>query len=270
MNFSKQFEKAFIPLHTPNPAEVAFKVSVNYKEFTPALLPAVGSTYTAWTNKDPLKVTDWGTYVFVKMETESELLWFYWMKAKTDVELGTAFETTSGTTSKQWPPILRKVKVRIDDTVPLSAMKLVDGIETISTTPRNYVMVDYVPEVEEGGRILVKRYYGPRAHSIPMHQVPIPTSVNWDVPGADDFYRKCLHPAIAVLVTEQGAVIRYGTEAERMKNYSGVEFFPATNFLTWQRYVFQDTQSQDSVGGWLREQHIAVPPSLPETIKDKL
>lgn len=270
MNFSKQFEKAFIPLETPNPAEVAFKVSLNYKEFTAASLPVVGSAYSAWANKDPLKISAWGTYVFVRMKTENDLLWFFWMKPKTAAEMLVAFETVPSTEPKPWPPMLRNVRCKVNNNIPLSAMQLVNGVETLTTAPRNFVTVDYVPEAEEGGRVLVKRYYGPTVHEIPAHEAPIATSVNWDIPGAQDFYRKCLHPDIAVYVTDEGAIILVGAKAKQYRNFPGAEFFPATNFLVWRSYTFSDVQEQDFIGGWLRTRKIAIPPKVPEVIIDKL
>jgi len=112
MNFAKQKEKAFVVLATPNPAEVAFKVAVNYTNFAPSQLPDLLSTYSAWSGKDPLKVADWGTYVYTNAESEGDVLWFYFAKAKSAGDIATAFETTYEEEFYSWPTIISSITFR--------------------------------------------------------------------------------------------------------------------------------------------------------------
>jgi len=230
--------------------------------------PALESVYSSWslTGKKDLG-SPRNSYVFTGLsDGPSGWLCFNWMAAKTDEEMNTPFETLPMLDNHTWHPILKDVRCRPDAEFPLAT----NVGDTVVNTPRNYVSVDYVPEVEEGSRILLRRYYGPRVHNIPHHKVPVPTSPNWDIPGAQDMYRKVLHDDIGVFAGNNGAVIMSGPEAKQMLGISGAEFFPATNFTSWMPYVFKDTQTKDEFGGYLRESYLVIPPVAPKTIKDKL
>ena len=256
-------------LPTPNPEEVAFRVRLSATGLFPSQLPRLNTPFNKCgilPIKSRVTQAELGLYEYTQMTKEGSYLWFYFVKAKKDSEMGEPFETVPACDSHPWPPMLREVKCTPDAKFPLATNV---GDSTVNT-PRNYVTVDYVPEAAEGTRILIKRYYGPRIHLIPQHPAPLATSVNWDIPGANDFYRKALHPAIGVRVTDSGAEIIVGEAARHLKGVEGAEFFPATNMTEWTRYVFRDGQQKDSNGGWLREQWIAIPPHKPESIQDAI
>lgn len=236
-------------------------------------VPALETVYTSWTMAGKATMpAPYNAYQFSGLSSAPDgYIGFSFLAPKTDEQMlvqviPDAPET--GTKPEPWYPLLRDARVRVDNETPISSTKLIDGVETVVTTPKNYVTVDYVPEANEGGRVIKRTYYGPRPHAIPAHIAPLATAVNWDVPGAQDFYKKCLHPDVGVFVGNNGATIIVGPKAKQLKNVPGAEFFPATNQQKWVPYTFRDTQRQDEFGGWIREELIAFPPKLPKTVTD--
>lgn len=255
----------FVP--SGHPERAALLLRVNKLDIGRHGIIAAGTTYkdAPYSDKPFVNDASWGSYVFLKLVPGTPTTLMFGPPLTTQQITSPFRESFGGVPPETWPPVLRRINPKQDSDFPLATTAIVDGQESIVNAPRNYVTVDYVPAVR-GGRVLTRLYFSPTVHNIPRHETPVPTAVNWDIPGANDFY-VCLHDDIYVRPVRTGSAILVGAEARALSGTAGGEFFPATNFKTWQPYVFDDFQ-EETDGGFLRTEKVAIPPSLPKLVRD--
>lgn len=256
---------------TPDPAELGFWVLVNSHEITTTNLPKIGVTTMT---KLKLQTAgrpglDYDNYVCVGSSGAATAGFrrFYFMKPKSAEAKEVPFrEYYVEEQPPVWPAVLRRVTPQQDVNLPLSAALSND---TIANAARNYVTVDLIPPTP-GGRILVREYLSPTQHDCPEPVGPVPTAVNWDIPGASDMY-SCLHDDIYVPAVGEGGLIVVGIAARLMAVVGGGEFFPATEMKDWDVYTLSDGERPLPNGGWHRVERIAEPPEAPRvSTRDKL
>lgn len=79
MNFAKQVEKKFEIVATDDPTLVGFKVALNSEFLVPSGMPAFASAYSDWVYKNPVRSTEWGSYVYVRNEETQNETWFHFI-----------------------------------------------------------------------------------------------------------------------------------------------------------------------------------------------
>lgn len=261
MNFPKQLEKDFVPMATANPAEVSFKVAVNYKEFTPSLLPGELTTYSAWTGRDPLKVSAWGTYVFTGAESSNGLLWFFFAKPKTETEKKVPFRTSRKFEDKEWDTVLLDLAIVKESGIPVSTVAAEKHRKVLISGPKYGVRPVLIPGGARGTQFVIREYQAPSVFSIPAHETPVPMLVAYSI-GEHQGNIVCLHEDLHVksrrtVHSAVGLGVPHGVIAG--------QFFPATNMTTWEDHVVSDDQNFVN-GVWHRVQVEAIAPELEDPI----
>lgn len=252
---------------TPVPTERALLAIVEEATFAnnPDILPATETRYDECSKyliaKDYEK--KWGSYLYTGPQGPYGMLF---AKAKTVEEANTPFRSTSRFGNHRWPPILLYLGFEVDY-VSQRSFPVSNGTD-IGTgfAPTYYDKVVYIPDVAEGTRFLKEEFFGPREFVIPQTPVPIPTAVQYILPGGGgQSFPECLHPTIRIpdfisslTQTVAGATTAVGGAVEG-------QLFPATNFETWAPYILSDEQEQRD-GGWYRVRIRIFPPAQPEPI----
>lgn len=252
---------------TPNPTERALLVGVEESAFAnnPDILPAIGTAYKdcakALISKDYEK--KWGEYIYTEQRGDYGLLF---AKNKTVAEANTPFRTTTWFGNHRWPPILQAILIIEDFGAPRSFTRI-SGTELVPAIgPSYYDRVVYIPDVSEGTRFVKDEFCGPTQFIIPQTPVPVPTAVDYLLPGGvGRSFPECLHPKILIPPTSTataelvaGAAVGIGTSLEG-------QLFPATNFEEWSPYVLSDTQEITN-GVWYRTRIRVFPPGQPDAI----
>lgn len=252
---------------TPNPRERALLVTIEESVFAndPNILPATGTAYEdcakALFAKDYQK--QFSEYVYTGQDGTHGMLF---AKQKTELEASTSFRMTTWFGNHRWPPILLFVGFETDYVSQRSFP--VANSTTVGTGfgPTYYDKVVYIPDVSEGTRFVKDEFFGPEPFDIPKTPVPIPTAVQYIMPGGSgQSFPECLHPPIIIpdFITSLTQTIG-GSTAAVGGSIEG-QRFPATNFETWGPYVLSDNQ-QFQNGGWYRARIRVFPPSTPDPV----
>jgi len=253
---------------TPNPAERSLVVTVTEDSFASSggVIPVQGTLYgdPVWKTflpKDYFK--NFQNFVYTGQVDAYGLAF---AMQKTEAEANTPFRTTVWKGNHRWPPILLFVGFEVDY-VSQRSFPVTDGT-TVGTGfgPTYYDKTVYIPDVAEGTRFVKDEFFGPTQFDIPQTPVPVPTAVQYVLPGgAGQSFPECLHPTITIpdFITSLTQTIG-GSSADVGGSIEG-QRFPATNFETWAPYVLSDTQEQQG-GGWYRVRIRVFPPAQPSPI----
>jgi len=261
MNYIKQLEKDFVPMATPNPEELSFKVSVNYRLISPSDVPSLGSTYSAWSGKNPIRETDWGTYLFTGVENSDSLLWFNFAKPKTAEETKTPFRTSTKFQEKEWDNILLALNLVKDTGMTRTSTAFTGNRKITLSGPRYSLRPVVIPGGMRGTQFVKREFLSPTQFNIPQHETPIPLLVAYDVDGFEGQI-SCLHEDLEIkarrtVVSASNGVAPVGVMAG--------QFFPATNFTTWEDHFI--SYEQNFVNAvWHRVQVEVIAPDLDEPV----
>lgn len=160
----------------------------------------------------------------------------------------TPFRTMTSMGNHRWPPILLELALLQERSIPQS---------------NYFVRERYIPDVNEGTRFVQEEFFSDVPYIIPSYEVPIPSSVSYDVSGARGSFPECLHDDITIKGTQTYNLITFLTAGSAFGNLQG-QFFPATNFIEWAPYVLSDDQNFQS--GYYRKRITVWPPEMPEEI----
>lgn len=252
---------------TPNPSERALLVQVEESVFAndPDILPATGTSYEDCAkvifSKDYKK--QFSEYVYTGQSGDYGMLF---AKNKTTEQANDPFRTTTWFGNHRWPPILLFVGFEADY-VSQRSFPASNGTDIgAGFAPTYYDKVVYIPDVSEGTRFVKDEFFGPAPFDIPQTPVPIPTAVQYIMPGgAGQSFPECLHPLIEIpdFITSLTQTIAGSTSA--VGGSVEGQRFPATNFEEWGPYVLSDNQEFQS-GGWYRARIRVFPPAQGDPI----
>lgn len=243
---------------TPSPNEWSFVTVV--RSLWGVQMPVAGQTiYRDWKQMIPQRAAgNYGSYVYAdSVEAPAGWLGFLWVRHKTEKEKATPFRTIETFGNHRWPPELRSLRFFADPSFP----RAINGPGgSIITGPTYYVRQVYIPEQNEGTRFVIREFLSDTPFKIPLHPVPEPTSVSYDVPGASGSFPECLHPKIVIPAFRTAT--QSFTVTDGSSGAAGAipgQAFPATNFETRAPYFVSDEQ-QFTNGLYYRKQVQAFPP----------
>lgn len=254
---------AYQILSTPSPLEVSFRILADAVQFRPDDLPYENQPFITceYPKIKPKFLTDYyPDYVYTYASRDSDGLWLYFARPKTDAERDTPFKTFYTTRNYPWPAVLEDLYV-VKSSIPITA----SGQEAPRFLPR----ARYRPAVSVDSICRVDQYLSaiewPKTTFI--HQQPVPTDVNGSYLGVSVDFPRCLHPTIVFPETDPASTVVYGIGVQEVpagRNPTRMTF-PATNFTDWAPFVISDRQEPTN-GVWLRERVTIYPPQLPDTV----
>lgn len=254
----------FVIIGTPNPNEFSFVTTVRAQWDVP--LPKAGVTrYADWGAAIyPQASGDYGGYVYAdSTAAPADWLSFIWVRKKTEAEKAVPFRTHQTFGNHHWPAELRSLRFFEDNNFP----RAINGPGgSIVTGPSYYVRSVFIPEQEEGTRFITREFLSDTPYNIPQHPVPEPTTVSFDIPGAEGSFRECLHPKIVIPATRTAT--QSFTVTDGSSGAGGAvpgQVFPATTFETRAPYYVSDDQ-QFMNGQWYRKLVQVFPPPELEAI----
>ena len=259
----------FYTVSTPNPAEVAFYITVDANQLNPGNVPAVGTPYkrinTSFVNPR-VNECGFGDYMYTYMAPSGDSLQLFFGKPKTQVEKNTPFRTVYSVRYYPWPPVLEDLRILKTTAFPQSVW---NGTATV-TAPRYFPRYRYRPTPSINSVIKIEQFLAPTPYDgqALIHPQPTPTEVSGYYLGMSVSFPKCLHPKIVLDENIPGAVVveGQGTVDVPRTNSSTKQVFPATNFLDWAPFILED-QVQPVSGLFLRERVTIYPPFRPQPIE---
>lgn len=233
-------------------------------------LPAANVLYSAWTL--PGRQRHWealGDYQYVGPESgPSGYLGFAFSKAKTDTERNTPWRTRTRFGDHGWDDILLGIPVERDRGFLRSTVAAVNGQRTLISGPSLYPRPVIIPGGARGTQFVIREYMSPTKYNIPAHETPVPGLVHYDIAGKEGTI-VALHDDLTIQsqrTVESMAVMGGGDLSGVSSGLITGQFFPATNLTTWAAHIIYDDQ-QFSAGVWQRTQIEALPPALPEPVR---
>lgn len=164
-----------------------------------------------------------------------------------------------------WPDVLRylyAVEGRATD-----QLRTQTGANRITDT--KVLQLDRYELVQGGGfptEVIVRRYLTSGLITGLKAERPMPQPVNYAWNGLRNSL-VCLHDDVTVpeILTQSQRIPRFGTENAIEVANLGEQFFPRTNFLTWQRHIYRIEQSDRPVNGYYETvTYEALPPPMPQ------
>lgn len=223
-----------------------------------------GNDVASWKQKIGSTGTPYSTYIFTDTAQAPEgYVRFLWAPVRTEEEVSKPFRESETFGNHRWPPILRGLQLFPDYSFP-NATNGPDG--KILMAPRYYVREIFIPEQNEGTRFIKREFMSHKKFSIPSWPVPEPTSVSYDILGAQGRFPECLHPRIVIPPTRTAtAAYSVGDGNSGAAGAISGQIFPATNFEDRAPYFLSDQQTFQN-GVWYRSQTQVFPPPELETI----
>lgn len=256
----------FITLPTAHPQKRGLLMWVKASVFNanPNIIPPKGTKLGDFPNgfgKDGMY--QFHDYVYTRQGENNRDgdIGLYFAPPLTEEESNTPFDTRYRSGNHYWPAILKNVVI-------LKARKRI-GVERSGRpiyAPAYYNRISYIPSVQEGTHITTRKYIYNYEYDVPQHEAPVPTSVQWSLPGkADGSFPECLHgdikiPAVPSEIMDY--VLGEGTPSAMILQG---QFFPATNFTSWDEYVKSDSVEFQN-GVYIRTTVTVTPPPEPQLI----
>lgn len=257
---------------TPNPSERSLVVTVSEASFASAAgkLPKEGTLYGS---------SEWKTFFGADYRKEfSDFVYLgqgddsqhsgqlVFSMNKTVEEASTPFRTVIECKNHRWPPVLKRLIPVPVSGFPLST-QTTNGTALGTSFATRYRMIEfYIPEVVEGTKFITDYFTGPRPFAIPQHQVPLPTSVSYDLINLRGGFPECLHKKIDFGELLGTTNSQYGATVSNDYQVLQNQVFPATNFVDWEPYVLSDTQ--EFIGSCYYRTRVRVfPPEQPPAIR---
>lgn len=261
-------------LPSPNPKEVVLAVRVYHDALQPSMLNAIEVGVTKYGDLPriwiPMRTDEFKNYVFTdKIVAGETSYWFLFGPPKTLDEANTPFRSTPSFGDHPWDPILIKLKFIRDRSFPnvINNAQTTNGSTQfgLTTAPRYYVREVFIPGATEGSRFIKEEFTSPVKFNIPAYPTPLAAHVSYDYLGVSGSFPRCLHDDLKLPPHEGANATYYQTGTIAGGTPVVGQFFPKTNFTTWQPYVKSDDQDLRD-GMWYRVRVKVYPPPLPEEI----
>lgn len=266
---------AFDLLPTPQAGRHALRLWVRQEQLRASTTITEGQTVAAFLSAIQVATSDvlsagYGAYVLTEPGPvrEGGYLSFHFAAANASVRLKDLTpwsERTIWDSDFPWPDVLRylyAVEGRATD-----VSRIQTGTNEVTET--KVLQCDRY-ELVQGGRIptqvVVRRYLSssPITGLKAEKPQPQPVTYRWkDVSNS----LLCLHDDVLVpeLLQEYRRIDRFGTPNAPEASALGEQFFPRTNFLTWQRHIYRIEQSDRPVNGYYETvTYEALPPPMPQ------
>jgi hypothetical protein len=261
------------PVATPKDTELAVVMSVPSHLIHEGTVPELETPYNkmpGWADQT-LNGMGYGDYILTMVKNGSEeMINFFFGKDKTKEEAAKPFHKYwKKHGNHRWPPILKSIEILADYSFPRSTNTIVDGVVGVAVGPTYFDRYVFIPDVNEGTRFLFEEFTSPRPFKIGVYRTPVPTGIQYSIPGLSGSFGECLHDDVLFpdLRTVTQVIATGGTASLSNGNLAG-QFFPKTNFKTWLPYVVYCEQEQDKGSGvWYMQRIRVFPPFRPRAIR---
>ncbi len=259
-------------LPSPNPKEVVLAIRVNHDALQPSQLAKINIGVTTYKEMPriaiPLRMPEFENYVFTdKIVAGPTSYWFLFGPPKTIEEAAIPFRSTPSFGNHPWHPILLQLKFLRDPSFP-NVINNSNGTNFgITTAARTFVREVYIPGASEGSRFIKDEFTSPVKFNIPSYQTPLASHVSYDFLGVSGSFPECLHDDILIPPQTASLASYYVTGTVAGGQAIEGQFFPRTNFITWQPYIVSDDQELKD-GMWYRVRTRVYPPPLPDQITE--
>jgi len=254
-------------IRTPNPAERSLKVLVSESSFATAggVIPPEGTLYgdaafKSFFGADYRKEFANFRYVTQSEDTKDGGTLIFVMN-RTQRERDTPFRTTSKFGGHYWHPILKALIFLEDPLNPRSFTGTFGNRSATYSGPTYRVKEAYIPASTNGSRFVIEEFFADVVYVISQYPAPQPSSVSYQVPGAQGGFPECLHGGIVIPQTRTTTSVSVQGSATGIIGSLSGQSFPRTNFKRWAPYVLSDTQSFDN--GYYRVRITVFPPPVP-------
>jgi hypothetical protein len=253
---------------TPNPSVWSLAVTVKAEILAgrPDFTPVEGTAYKDFPKwfKDSAFMKYWGDYTYVQSEDgqDPESVRLIFVKNFTPQEAAQPFRTIESFGDHSWPAIMKAIAFPPVQGIHGSHNGVVGGRGGIVVSKLHIERRVVVPPVSEGSKFITEEFFSNVPFAIPLYEVPIPTEVSWDIPDGPKGSFVGLHPKILIPDTQTATAGIVQGEASNASGICRGQFFPATNFEGWQRYVLKHTQTFQN--GYYAIRVWVEPPNEPE------
>ncbi len=257
-------------VETENPAEATLCVFIDRTNIRTRDIPAVGDLYKDWTLAVPELYDEFGEWKYASFQSPSspgDLTAFFWVRPRTEQERATPFRTYTTAHPYPWPTILVDLQFVFDEQFPIFGNRIntySGDLESVAAA-RVYERKRVILPTNQNSKMVIEEYLSdePYAASDMTHTQPIEGLVEWDFNGARGSIQ-CLHDDIEL--PSRGKPYQVATSGSPSGGNAPPEpnrIFPATNFVTWTKFVFSDEQKENN-GQWYRRKCTLYPPPLPQ------
>lgn len=217
-------------------------------------------------NLNHLGVAEW---VLVSKDIGGPRSAFHFFKDATGSDIDMPYDESEEVGNHYWPMVVLAVWTEVDYSITQS-YDFIDerGKRGIITGPGVKIVDRVIPDVEEGTRIITRKFLTARRPNIPYHKIPHPMSMTIAVPGDRREYPKVLHGDIFVESVPSGTRkwLSDGTSGD-LGGATASIFYEATNFEARKRYTPVDRPTHNEQGLWERVQLEVIPPRIPEVTR---
>lgn len=205
-------------------------------------------------------ITDW---YFIGETVGDEITEFYFFPPKTVAQSNTPYDIDERQGNHSWAMVVLEVAVFQDFNFPISANHIDSDGAGIVTAPTSYILANYIPPIQEGSRIITRKFLTALRPNIPHWKVPQPMPMDIQINGAARYFAETLHDDIVVQATRSGTK-KYNQSTGATSDVGGVigeQDFPATNFIDRRPFYLSDDPSRiEPFGLWNRVQVQVRPP----------
>lgn len=259
-----------LAVKTRNPSEMSFRVPFPLSMLRPNSMPVL---YTAYKDCRILAnagaiLDGLGDYTYGFNQEDGNLMWFYFVKPKTDDERKIPFNTFNTSVKERWPNVLNDIIFQVDNAFPLATSyplprTLTDtGGMATAFAPNLIERLNITPETLALCLVRVDQFTSnlPWGANDLTHLQPTEGVVSWDFNGAKGSLT-CLHGDIKIPARGKAytTVVDGTTTSSEPAPFVPERIFPATNMEAWQSYILYDDVKWEE-GVYFRERATIFPP----------